>query len=256
MSSNVVVLLGRLGNQLFQYAFAQWLELNTGLPTRFDLSYVGRDGVTGPPGLREQIHERRVRGSAVLPALGGRLGPVARMVRTPRGPRRFVIDWAADGSPPSPIGAPAWWVGYWQRPEFLEGSRDHLREVFGLNGIDAQPVIRVHVRRGDYVRLGIAPHADWYGQAIERAVHAVPHERVEVISDDPAWCRTHLTLPVPYDLPAKRSPVEDFQALASSAALVATGSTFSWWAAYLGGVPVIHEDGVIPASLWSLISTV
>ncbi len=51
---NAVFLLGRLGNQLFQYSFARWLEAQTGLPAYFDLSMTRRVGIAGTERVRER----------------------------------------------------------------------------------------------------------------------------------------------------------------------------------------------------------
>ena len=68
---HVVTLMGRLGNQLFQYSFAQWLEQTSGHPVAYDLSHVRTlDGI--PEGLRNEFARKAVRGSSSWPAVGGR----------------------------------------------------------------------------------------------------------------------------------------------------------------------------------------
>jgi Glycosyl transferase family 11 len=250
VTGNVVVLLGRLGNQLFQYSLAKWLEAQTGTPSRFDLSFVGRKGLAGPQVLRRELWDSRATMTPHLPVMQGRLAPAARAARWLLGPRRFVMDLSPEGTL-GEVGTAAWWLGYWQRPDILVPATQHLREVFGV--CTTEPVIRVHVRRGDYVRIGNATDPAWFRSAVGRLATTVAHDRVEVISDDPQWCRANLDLPVPFSVVGGTSAEEDFKALMRSAALVADGSTFAWWAAYLGQVPVLHGQSVLPKDLWQAV---
>lgn len=250
VTGNVVVLLGRLGNQLFQYSLAKWLEAQTGTPSRFDLSFVGRKGLAGPEVLRRELWNSRAPVTPYLPVMQGRLAPAARATRWLLGPRRFIVDLSPAGTL-GLVGPAAWWLGYWQRRDILAPATQRLRQILGP--CTAEPVIRVHVRRGDYVRLGNATDPAWFRSAVGLLTASVAHERVEVISDDPQWCRANLDLPVPFTVASGTSSEQDFRALMRSAAIVADGSTFAWWAAYLGQVPVLHGRSVLPQDLWQAV---
>ncbi len=256
MSRNVVVLMGRLGNQLFQYSLARWLNHRTGLPSSFDLSFVGRSGLCGPQAMRDAMWNSRVRGSSLMPVPHGRLDPVARLLRTVRGPAGITVDLDAEGAVP-PVGHEgSWYLGYWQRTEYALTTRDELRHMFALANVQRDPVVRVHVRRGDYVALEQNADATWFQRAVACAVEARSSHLVEVISDDPKWCEDTLELPVPFRVLSGGSVLSDFEALARAEVLVATGSTFSWWAAFLGAPKVVHGPQVLPPSLWSPIDAV
>jgi hypothetical protein len=255
MDRNVVVLVGRLGNQLFQYSFAQWLHQRTGLPSAYDLSFVHRAGLDGPAVLRESIWRARIRGSSFTPVPRGRLGPLARALRSLRGPTRMFVDLSAEGEVLSVRPRAGWYLGYWQRSEYALSSQNELRTMFGLPSV-REPVIRVHVRRGDYVALAKNADAAWYHRGVARAMELYPDHPVEVVSDDPQWCAATLDLPVPFSVRTGGSVLSDFHALAGADALVATGSTFSWWAAFLGEPEVVHGPHVLPPSLWSVVDGV
>ena len=55
---HVVCLLGRLGNQFFQYSFARWLEHETGLDVRFDLAMTRPLGIAGPAEFVDEVNRR------------------------------------------------------------------------------------------------------------------------------------------------------------------------------------------------------
>ncbi|MEZ5184754.1 MAG: alpha-1,2-fucosyltransferase [Candidatus Nanopelagicales bacterium] len=243
--------MGRLGNQLFQYSFAQWLHDRTGLPSRFDLSMVGRAGLTGPRVLQDAMWESRVRGSSLMPVPQGRLDPLARLLRIGRRPRDLTVDLSARGDVPVVRTTGSWYLGYWQRVEYAVAARDELRDMFALSNGQRDPVVRVHVRRGDYVALGQSADDTWFQRAVATALEAGGPDLVEVVSDDPGWCVGTLTLPVPFSVINGGSVLSDFESLARAEVLVATGSTFSWWAAFLGGPKIVHGPQVLPPALWS-----
>ena len=88
-----------------------------------------------------------------------------------------------------------------------------------------------------------------------------PVERVHVVSDDIAWCRTVLgwlsddcDLTFATETP---TPADDFATLAGARRLVLTSSTFGYWAAHLsnGLHGDNHQDVVVPwfhdRTMWS-----
>ncbi len=101
----------------------------------------------------------------------------------------------------------------------------------------------VNVRRGDYYSNAV--HRQRYGFNVAQYVRAAlqglstqaPVTSVEVISDDPAWCRDSLAwladeAPVVF---ADRigGPYGDFVRLAQARRLVLANSTFSYWGGYV-----------------------
>lgn len=258
---NVVCVLGRLGNQLFQYSFARWLEAQTGLPSYFDLSMTRRYGIGGSERFRSAVSGRAVRGSAWFPAPGGRLGPVSTGIRQLLGPPATYADITSAGPDDLPSLGPAWWVGYWQRERYARVAKAELRDLLGVSAERderAIPIVAVHVRRGDYVRLGRALPSDWYRSALQAALERTGDAEIRIVSDDPQWCRENLDLGFPATTVHGSSDLEDFRALADADTLVASPSTFAWWAGYLGGVQVIYPGGEFQCGVpkcWQAIPT-
>ena len=113
--------------------------------------------------------------------------------------------------------------------------------------------IAVHVRLGDFAAAPQSPFATaavnvrqplaWYSRAIELIRDALGNVPAFVFSDGsdqevaellamPSTTRAHFG-----------SSIADLLAMSRAGALVASGSTFSMWASYLGRMPVIWHTG-------------
>lgn len=240
----MVALRGRLGNQLFQISFAHWLSSRSDFGVGLDLSGLGGVEVTGPPAMDAWVRARPVAAPAWWPAPVGRFGPVGVVMRRLAGPSTVIVDESAPGRAPEP-SVPSWWFGYWQQVRFAAESRERIRGWFGLRGDSVDPVIRVHVRRGDFVRLTQSLPIEWFRAAIGAARRRSGLERVEFVSDDPGWCAAALLPAVAGAVVAPAGdPVADLTRLARSAVLVGSDSTFSWWAGFLGSSEVLLPDRV------------
>ncbi len=116
---------------------------------------------------------------------------------------------------------------------------------------DDSGTLVVNVRRGDYYTEFTDKYAfdqvGYVGAALDRVGSA---ERVLVVSDDPEWCRAHLssiirtkTSHVEY---AQPDPLANFHAVAQASRIIGTNSTFSYWAAYVAGVIHPAAEVVMP----------
>lgn len=238
--SNVVGLLGGLGNQLFQYAFAVWLERQTGNPSRFDLSAYR----TQPKyfalrefGLDPTPREDWLR---FVPFPGGRTPRIATAVRRAAGPRKVHLESETHRLPNgSELRHRAWYYGYWQFPSMVHEVMPELRTRLARSTYERQPQprnrIALHVRRGDMVGKSAELGPNYYHTALARlrTTHAVdPSDGVTVFSDDPDWCRRELAIRSAYYV-ERKTAAQDLHALGSHEFLVLSGSTFSWWASLL-----------------------
>jgi Glycosyl transferase family 11 len=238
VNGNVVGLVGGLGNQLFQYAFARWLEQRTGLPSHLDVSaYRRRPDYFNLPALplrRLPV----VRAVAAFPHPLGRLPRVALGLRRVLGPRSVFREGTQLRFPSeSDLTSPAWYYGYWQHSDVVADVLDDMRDELGQgsNAGAAEP-IAMHVRRGDMTAHVSALDGAYYPRALQALREANGLDEatpVAVYSDDPAWCREELSIPgARYVIPGDAAT--DLLALSRHRLLVLSGSTFSWWAAALG----------------------
>jgi hypothetical protein len=194
----------------------------------------------------------------LMPSPAGRLGRIGRLPRTAVKPARIVLDDSAQGPVPSSSLQPAWWFGYWQRLSYAEAVIPVLREgllrddpavspAAETSGQGRTPVVRVHVRGGDYAGNAMALSADYYRRAVDMVfAHGGSSFETEVVTNDPGWCRRNLDLGRHYELLPTGSPLEDMRSLAASDFLVISRSTFSWWAAAVSDATVVSPDSWFP----------
>jgi Glycosyl transferase family 11 len=228
---------GRMGNQMFQLAFAH------AAAARLGSTYVyGRPPfkgkVLGPPLWR-------------LFDVGEWGNPALRMSRYARflaryGPRAPVVVVEHDTEPRAfmeTLRHGVVYAGFYQSEQWFEGHEQRVREMFtplpreraryeARYGERSRPYICMHVRRGDYLETGgWALPTSWFLAALE----AVPdRERydVVVVSDDPVGVREELR--EAGDLQCEpNSMMVDLQLLMDADVVITSNSSFSWWGAWL-----------------------
>lgn len=143
------------------------------------------------------------------------------------------------------------------RSELLAMTRE--QHLAGFRAADPAP-IGIHVRRGDFVQRGsyekmVASHnsllpLSWYIKALESVRERLGKaERAYVFSDG----KDDELAPLLSMANVRRvefgSSIADILALSRSRLLIASGSTFSQWASYLGQVPTISHPGKIDQPL-------
>lgn len=131
------------------------------------------------------------------------------------------------------------------RPVVLDGYFQHETwvpspDALGKKIADhlSQPSLTqtaVHLRRGDFLRLGQGLPASYYEQALDLVGGA---DDVVVVSDDELAAEGLASrlqrLGIKAEASGGGSVVEDFATLAASRNLIMSNSTFSWWAAVAG----------------------
>jgi hypothetical protein len=125
----------------------------------------------------------------------------------------------------------------------IEITRPRHRMALGNS-----PAVCVHVRLGDFstaarpvdaIRGNVRQPMEWYVRMIGQIRQIAPETRVHILSDG-ADCELSPLLRLSG---VKRvrfgSSIADLLALSNARVLIASNSTFSMWAAYLGRMPVI-----------------
>jgi len=154
--------------------------------------------------------------------------------------------------------------GYWQHYRYYEGMRDVLSKAFRFpqptqkNAEIAEQMhnthsIGLHVRRGDYVGnkgFGDVCTLDYYQEAIEQ-MEIVEDSHFYVFSNDITWCRDnleHLMKNVTYiDWNCGKDSHWDIFLMNQCEQLVIANSSFSWWGAYLNQ----RAKKIIAPKLWN-----
>jgi len=248
---HVVGVFGGLGNQLFQYSWAKHLTRESGLVSKLDTSALR----SGPRqlelgGLGLQVGPSQLKGMRYVPFVGGRFDRFGHAARRIIGPTTIMRE----GQPAVLLGGlnePSWWYGYWQSREVvlgvLAGVRAEVREPIPVGN-----TIGVHVRRSDFVALGLELTAEYYCSAVRRLHQAHPSvSSVVVFSDDPSWCAENLHFDLRTTIAQGGSASDDLLALAGHEYLVLSRGTFGWWAAHLqdrAAQSVVYPVPYVPGS--------
>lgn len=112
-----------------------------------------------------------------------------------------------------------------------------------LRQLPEEIFIGVHIRRGDFLKGGIAIPDTWYVKAVTRAMRAIDASgtplTIRVFSDAQPEAFQFLSDAFPLVTFMPKAPaLQDLLHLSRCAALVGTSrSTFSMWAAFLGQMP-------------------
>lgn len=225
--------MGRMGNQMFQLAFAH--AASRRLETSFVMGPLdlGKHFTIGPWG------SRRVRVARKL-AFRLRYGSaLAERVDVPNeaDPEEVLVS-LRDGVA---------YGGFFQSADYFAGYEDEVRGLFRLRphhrrafekayaGLDRYAC--VHVRRGDYVdwKGGRALPLSYFRDALALLGDLHDYD-VVVISDDlPAVADEFADVPrVRFEA---NPPLIDLQLLTNADVVIASPSSFSWWGAWLNQRP-------------------
>lgn len=287
-----IVLLGRTGNHLFQYALGRVLAEKHGVPLVLDASWFNAEGWAEVSHfLKLPIKARVVRRfSLASRALRNLVGKHYWELRSCPFLREATDDQSFD---PRFLDAPSDCVlfGYFQTPRYFESIAVELREEFKsllaptgarascpsylLHSLTQPTSVAVHVRRGDYL-IHPAFHVcdeSYYRQAMDEMRARVAGARFFIFSDDPEWCRSifrDADTEIVDSGELATNPLHDLYLMSSASHHIIANSTYSWWAAWLGNNPgqiVLMPDrwyavGSIHAPIeekrggehWSLIS--
>lgn len=249
-----VIMLGRTGNNLFQYAAARVLAIRHGAEIVMDGSWFDREGWASVRGLRDLPIEARMRrgfspASRLRRRLTGRhrwegLGlPVIREREGFSGYQKGLLEGPSD----------CVLMGYFQSPRYFEGIADEVRRELDLERLawpdevrreagelSAGQSVAVHVRRTDF--LGRVEFEvcgpDYYRRAMDELRARFEGLSFRVFSDDPAWCERQMA---GGDVTVRASrdagPWTDLYLMSRTRHHIIANSSFSWWAAWLGKKP-------------------
>ena len=229
---NVVKIMGGLGNQLFQYAFAQSLGGDVGL----DVSYYTSDYNSRP-----DIAHREYR----LPCF------VDGLIYEREEGHERVNQWEYDKARKY---KDSFFFGDWQKMSFFDGldlnirlKEEYISEAarFYERYMKRENSVAIHVRRTDYVSLGWMLDMSYYTKAMKLMEKKVEKPHFYVFCDDKG-------LIVPYENMefVHISELDDFYMMTQCKHNIIANSTYSFWAAYLNendNIVIYPEDWKCPS---------
>jgi hypothetical protein len=225
---------GRVGNDMFRYAFLRLFAEKRGL----EWNYLD---------LKGHLKE-------LYPTLTMGTGPSSKHVDW-----HFVEDSSEADSLLS--SGKRFWTGNFQDSHALETIHSEASRVKGWFTQEPE-VVRlakqfwdervgtccVNVRGREFVTRGLAVQGEWYRKAMELVRGELGSDiKFEAVTDDPE----HAHDIVGSGIPAQHvSPASDFALLTFAPAIIQSNSTFCWWASYLNhGRPVFSPD--LRGKMWN-----
>lgn len=280
----IVNIIGGLGNQLFQYAFAVALKAHnpeeeilidtSHFHTLFFKKYKGRN-------LHYGYELDKILGKVLIPVATPRqLAHLTRYMPNyliSRFLRRYLpklkteylekADFLFDSEALSQKES-LYYEGYWQAADYFSGIEEIIKEAFRFKALDYENLklvskmqssssVSIHVRRGDYVTsAGFGGICDlgYYSRAIDYVLNHIDNPQFYIFSNDIKWCEENL-IPLmknnPHCLVSHNKgsdSYKDMELMSYCHTNIIANSSFSWWGAFLN-----HNDKslVICPTKWS-----
>jgi hypothetical protein len=271
----IVKLKGRLGNQMFQYAFAKALSLKYDKPVFLDSStfntpvYDLNSFVSPTKEYRLDIFEitLNLAGSeSVIKVYKNRLSnsifnKIKRKVSNYVPLFNFYLEEKRFEFQEDKLKLYVYYDGYWQSElffnqfkkvilnDFTFKNRYLLEENYFFNKVQTSNSVAIHVRRGDYLKYPMFEllSESYYYSAIELLQSKVSNPVYFIFSDDINWVKENMFKNLKVNFVKTNSDAQDLFLMSSCKHNVIANSTFSWWGAYLNKNP---SKIVISPLLW------
>lgn len=162
----------------------------------------------------------------------------------------------------------SYYEGYWMAYKYFEDCRSKIQETYAFpefsteknqqfaTALKKDNSVTIHVRRGDYVKLGAFANIctlDYYRTAIHIARQHIDKPEFFVFSNDQDWCKTNLTeafdgSPVHFvNNNCGSESYRDMQLMSLARCNIMANSSFSWWGTFLNAR---KDQIVIAPSKW------
>lgn len=268
----IVRLQGGLGNQLFQYAAALALAKHLGTSVGFDLRFLAANNIeTTPRDFELGDFNIPVRPIPLVDQLAfGMLKvpfkSIFKYLAESIFSTRFFTEKSMQFDPVFFTGKSShhYLKGYFQSERYFTSIRNDILKSLPsyppdsmlANDIRSCNAVSLHIRRGDYASVssiqkvhGLLP-LTYYYTAINYLIHRLEDIHVYVFSDDIAWAKDNLVLPVKTTWATENQlnkSYKDMLLMSLCKHHIIANSSFSWWGAWLS---TDSESIVIAPKQW------
>lgn len=257
----IVKIIGGLGNQMFQYAFA--VSLKQHFPNEeilFDCTYMKNYNLHNGLELNtvfdidmKQCSIRQLI-KITRPVRYHKLSRLLRLLIKNRN-TEYIENTSNKYSPRVFDNNFCYYEGYWQNPKYFEDYNSVLLNDFQfkmsslnekskkvLDIITSCNSVSIHVRRGDYLKNKVykgCADLEYYKKAVCYILSNVEQPFFFVFSDDIEWCKKNMdyiigTPNIFYvDWNKGKDSYQDMLLISKCQHNIIANSSFSWWAAYL-----------------------
>jgi hypothetical protein len=268
-------IVGGLGNQMFQYAFAYSLSRESQCPLSLDLSAFCNPNYLNPEGyLLDKIFG--IENKAISRTeLMRRLGPAYLGVLA-----KYKIDLSVffddflkerkvyryDQNALNPRKKTTYVYGWWQCPRYFEKYSNEIKGLFKFcekkidtearklaSSVSFENSVAVHIRLGDYVsNKSITDeynvcNIQYYESAIAKIRECVKNPLFYIFSDEPDKVTSLKILKDATVISRGWGSWNDMYLMSSCKHNIIANSSFSWWGAYLN---TNSEKIVVGPSIW------
>lgn len=283
-----IIMLGRTGNNMFQYAIGRVLSEKHGVPLVMDASWFDAEGWSQVSHFLRLPLKAKVRRN---PSLASRVFHKLTkkhywecagvpILRESEADQSFEMRF---------LNAPAdcMLFGYFQTPLYFESIAESLREEFRTliaQGHDVEPgllselsspdSVAIHVRRTDYLNIPsfTVCGMSYYRAAMDEFKARLPSARFFIFTDDPEWCEQEFSGAdriVVSKKPQDPNPLREMYLMSLASNHIIANSTYSWWAAWIAKTDTqqvmmpdrwVAGDTIVPISEkklphWTIIPT-
>lgn len=262
IGNNYIGNLGRLGNQMFQYAALR------GIASKHGYEYcLPPDEFVGKMDPNCERSDFSIFNCFDIPEAPRMLLDVPNLEE-----KCFELDSDIWNNCPDNVSL----YGYFQTEKYFKHINEEIKKAFTFKGpildsviknftemFDNSSVISLHIRRTDYLKHSHHPilPEEYYQEALNR----LPEYPVLVCSDDPDWCNEQEFLKDNrYYISEWNSTAVDLCLQSLCSYHIIANSSFSWWGAYLAnsekvfaprtwfGPPLTHNTKDLYLEGWNL----
>jgi hypothetical protein len=236
--------LGRLGNQMFQYASLRGIAANRGF--NFCIPSENYFGIADPNVKNSDVN---IHNTFNISHAKNQITQYKSVEESLYGFDQELFNTCDDETD---------LIGYFQSEKYFNHIEDEIRKDFTfseelikncsdfLDEIDSnREVISLHIRRGDYLNLQSfhpTPPIEYYEQALKE-FQELP---VLIFSDDPEWCLQQSLFESDRFLISELNTADfDMCMMSMCKYHIMANSSFSWWAAWLS-----KSQNVIAPKVW------
>ena len=245
----VVRVFGGLGNQLFQYAFGQYLKNQSGLPINYDFEYFKKNNFRSPNIKQfdfEILDSKKEASKKHIKFKSFRINNFYNKVFSTK---TFHCEPLKDNHI---INSNYYYQGYWQNKKYSLSVIDILKANFNLkipssalkkylsNIEKINNTVSIHIRRTDYLlkkNSAIFSQLDkeYFLSSIDKLEGLLKETSLHffIFSDDIAWAKNIFSEKNNINFIDGLEDFEDLYLMTKCNHHILSNSTFSWWGAVL-----------------------
>ena len=243
----IVKLIGGMGNQMFQYAFARSISLKTNTEFKINLSFLKRKDLGENFTYRDfDLDIFNISENIIKEIQTDNLQSVSE--------KMFSYSQETVNTIEQNIGNDLYLDGYWQSYKYFEEFEDYIKKDFTFKNlvennkdtnvknmfkdIIKSNSVMVNIRRSDYLNNNFhgVMGSDYINESSKIIESKIDNPKYFVFSDDIEWCKENIKLNnmVIVDHKYKGDRFDLYlQLMKSCKHFIIPNSTFAWWAAWL-----------------------